>query len=166
MATFAAKPEPGVDPTNVAPPTGAILDLNGTAIPGHGNGTTFQQYTVNFVANLTSTAITFAFREDPAFVSLEQVSVVDQTVPGANLLVNGDFSGAVYTNSGNSAAPVGWTYANVYGASSGGEVKSGCGGPQAGGLCWYDGAVQAYDAISQTIGTTVGHTYAISFFLG
>jgi len=154
----------GSSPSNVAPPTGAILDLNGTAIPGHGNGTTFQQYSTTFVANITSTAITFAFREDPAFISLEQVSVVDQTASSANLLVNGDFSGATYTSSGNSSAPVGWTYANIYGASAGGVVhSSSCGGVTA--SCWYDGAVQAYDAISQTITTVVGHTYKISFYL-
>ena len=161
----ARKPGPTVDPTNVPPPAGAISDLNGTAIPGHGNGTTFQQYTVNFVAILTNTAITFAFREDPAFVSIENVSLQDLTTPGGNLLVNGDFSGGTYTNSGNSATPLGWTYANVYGASSGGEVQTGCGGPQPGGYCWYDGAVQAYDAISQTVATTIGHTYQISYYL-
>ncbi len=161
----ASKPQPIHDPTNQPPPSGAILDLNGTPIPGHGNGTTFQQYTVNFVAALANTAITFAFREDPAFESFEEASVKEQTVPGPNLLVNGDFSGGTYTSSGNSSAPVGWTYANVYGASAGGVVRTGCGGPQPSGYCWYDGAVQAYDAISQTIATTVGHTYQISYYL-
>ncbi|MGD0772358.1 MAG: hypothetical protein ABSC05_05995 [Candidatus Solibacter sp.] len=156
MAMFAAKANPAVDPNNVAPPTGAILDLNGTPIPH-----TFQSYSVSFVANLTSTAITFAFREDPAFLSLEQVTVVDQTVSGPNLLTNGDFSGG--TNGGTA---VGWTYANIYGASAGGVVNtSGCGGPQPAGACWYDGAVQAYDAISQNVTTVVGHTYKISFYL-
>jgi hypothetical protein len=156
-AMFASsKPNPAVDPNNVAPPTGAILDLSGTPV-SH----TFQSYSVSFVANLTSTAITFAFREDPAFLSLEQVTVVDQTVPGANLLTNGDFSGGT-----NGGTPVGWTYANVYGAQAGGVVEtSGCGGPQPSGACWYDGAVQAYDAISQNITTVVGHTYKISFYL-
>ena len=48
-------------PINQPPPIGAILDLNGLPIPGGGDGTTFQQYTVNFLADLASTAITFAF---------------------------------------------------------------------------------------------------------
>jgi hypothetical protein len=161
----AAKPNPSTDPTNQPPPAGAILDLNGTAIPGHGNGTTFQQYTVNFVANLTNTAITFAFREDPSFILFEKASVIDVTAGSGNLLVNGDFSGGVYTNSGNSSTPVGWTYANIYGATFGGVVTTGCGGPQPAGICWDDGAVQAYDAISQTIATTIGHNYQISFYL-
>ncbi|MGB7759880.1 MAG: hypothetical protein WBL61_08630 [Bryobacteraceae bacterium] len=160
------KPNPATDPTNQPPPAGAILDLNGLPIPGHGDGSTFQQYSVNFTATLTSTAITFAFREDPAFLSFEDASVTDLTAPGGNLLTNGDFSGGTYTSSGNSATPVGWTYANIYGASYGGEATT-CagGGPQPSGDCWYDGAVQAYDAISQTIPTVVGHTYRISFYL-
>ena len=33
------------------------------------------------------------------------------------------------------------------------------------GNCWYDGAVQAYDAISQTISTTAGDEYQISFWV-
>jgi hypothetical protein len=32
-----------------------------------------------------------------------------------------------------------------------------------GGPCWYVGAVQAYDAISQNISTTIGLTYVIAF---
>jgi hypothetical protein len=162
--TTGGKPNPLVDPNNVPPPVGAILDLNGTPIPGGGNHT-FQTYSITFVANVTSTAITFAFREDPDFLYLEQVSVVDQTVPGPNLLTNGDFSGGTYTSSGNNATPNGWIYANQYGADAGGVVRtSGCGGATPNN-CFYDGAVQAYDAISQTITTVVGHTYKIQFSL-
>jgi uncharacterized repeat protein (TIGR01451 family) len=155
------KEDPG---TNNPPPAGAILDLNGTPIPGGGDGT-FQRYTVNFTATLTSTAITFAFREDPAFISFADASVVDVTTESGNLLVNGNFSGGVYSDpvSGNSFVPNGWTYANVYGAFAGGVVQPGCGRDE--GYCWYDGAVQAYDAISQTIPTTVGDTYQISFWV-
>ncbi|GEM_PF-393600 len=160
-----AKPNPLVDPNNVPPPVGAILDLNGTPIPGGGNGSTFQTYSVNFVAAVANTAITIAIREDPAYITIEQVSVVDQTVPGPNLLTNGDFSGGVYSANGNSSVPNGWIYANQYGASAGGVVRtSGCGGATP-NSCWFDGAVQAYDAISQTIPTVIGHTYKISFSL-
>jgi hypothetical protein len=137
---------------NNPPPAGAILDLNGTPIPGHGNGTTFQTYTVNFVANLTNTQITFAFREDPNFIAAENFSVTDLTVPGGNLLVDSDLSGG--TNNSNSVP--GWTYANVFGASASGVVQKPCsetGGPTP-SVCWYDGAVQAYDAITQVITPT------------
>ena len=154
------------DPNNVPPPAGAILDLSGTPIPGGGNGTTFQTYTVNFVANITSTAITFAFREDPAFISFENASVVDLTTSSGNLLTNGDFTGGTHVDAatGNNAVPNGWIYTNMYGAAAGGVIDAPC--PHAGGPttnCWYDGAVQAYDAISQTITTVVGHNYRISF---
>jgi hypothetical protein len=144
---------PGNDPgNNNPPPAGPILDLSGTPIPGGGNNT-YQSYTVNFTAAFSNTAITFAFRDDPAFISFSNASVTD-TAGGSNLLTNGNFSGGNYTNNGNSSTPVGWTYANMYGATFGGVGASGF---------WYDGAVQAYDAISQTIATTPGHLYQISF---
>jgi uncharacterized repeat protein (TIGR01451 family) len=145
------KNDPG---TNNPPPANAILDLSGTPIPGGGDGT-FQQYSVNFVAALPQTAITFAFREDPAFISFSNASVTDVTHPSGNLLVNGDFSGGL--------AP--WTYANVFGALAGGVVDPNCGVGGTGHFCWFDGAVQAYDAISQTIATNVGDTYQITFFV-
>jgi hypothetical protein len=60
---------------NQPPPAGAILDLAGTPIPGNGSGTVFQNYSVNFVATLTNTQITFAFREDPDYLAVENFSV-------------------------------------------------------------------------------------------
>ena len=145
-------------PSNEGPPTGAILDLNGQPITA-----TATQYSVDFTGAVADTAITFAFRDDPAFLAFSDVSVVDLTTASGNLLTNGNLSGGVYTNSGNALTPVGWTYANVYGASYGGGVAAGCG--NGGDNCWSDGAVQAYDALSQTIGTTVGDTYQVSFYL-
>jgi hypothetical protein len=155
---FASRPAQAqynkLDPgNNNPPPAGAILDLSGTPVT-----TTFQQYTVNFTAAIPNTAITFAFREDPAFILFSNASVTDLANPGVNLLVNGDFSqGPV-----GSSTPNGWTYANIFGAAAGGVVVAGCG--VGGSNCWDDGAVQAYDAISQTISTIAGHTYQISFF--
>jgi hypothetical protein len=142
--------------SNNPPPAGAILDLNGTPITN-----TDQVYTVNFAAALTNTAITFAFRQDPSFLTFSNASVVDLTHPSANLLVDGQFN--VPTDVGSSNA-TGWTYANIYGATFQGVVgNSGeCGDL---GTCWYDGSVQAYDALSQSIATTIGDTYRISFTL-
>lgn len=159
---------PAAAQTNEAPPVGPILDLGGIfatpptvpqPIPGGGNDT-YQQYFVSFTGTGNPTAITFAFREDPAFISFSNASVIDQTTPNGNLLTNGDFSeGPVGSNT-----PVGWTYANQYGASAGGVVDSDC-SEDGSTNCWYDGAVQAYDAISQTIATNVGDTYLISFWV-
>jgi hypothetical protein len=141
-------------PFNQPPPAGAILDLAGQPITNSQD-----VYSVGFVAGVDNTAITFAFRQDPSFESFSNVSVVDVTTASGNLLVNGDFSlGPVGSNT-----PTGWTYANIYGATFGGVVQSGCG--VGGSNCWYDGAVQAYDAISQTIATNIGDSYLISFNL-
>lgn len=139
---------------NNPPPAGAILDLAGTAVP-HGAA---QTYTVDFLANVAGTNVTFAFREDPAFISFGNVSVVDVTTGSAsNLILNGNFA----SGSGNNATN--WTFANIYGATASGVVSSSCGGGL--GTCWLDGSVQAYDAITQVISTTVGDDYRISFSL-
>jgi hypothetical protein len=143
---------------NNPPPAGAILDLNGTPITN-----VQQQYTVNFSAAVANTAVTFAFRQDPSFENFSGVSVVDLTTSSGNLLVNGDFSFGVHTSAGNSLTPVGWDYANIYGATFGGGISSACG--VGGSNCWHDGAVQAYDAISQSIATNIGDNYRIRFNL-
>ena len=117
-------------------------------------------YTVDFSATLASTAISFALREDPAFFAMTNVSVVDITHPSANLLTNGDFSAGP-----NGGIPTGWSFQNVHGATFEGFDAVPCG---QGGFtlasCWYDGSVRAYDEISQTIATTIGDTYEISFW--
>ena len=141
-------------PFNQPPPAGAILDLNGQPITNIDQG-----YSVEFTAALANTAITFAFRQDPAFLSFSNAALIDLTTSSGNLLVDGDFSGGTI---GTSTA-TGWTYANIYGATYGGVVESGCG--LASTNCWYDGAVQAYDAISQTVATNPGDVYQISFNL-
>jgi len=149
---FALPCPPGNPPTNCAPPTGAILDLNGTAIPH-----VYTQYSVNFVAVNTTTNISFAFREDPAFLLLDNVSVT--TGGGPNLLLNPGFDlGPV-----GASAPTNWTYLTSFGATFGGVVDAGCG--ISGSNCYFDGAVQAYDGITQAIPTTVGSLYNINFFL-
>ena len=145
----------GAAANNNPPPAGAILDLAGQPIP-HGAPV---QYSVDFTASLADTSISLAFREDPAFVAVTDIDVTDVTTRSTtNLLVNGDFSlGPV-----GSDTPIGWTFENTYGATFSGIVDSGCG--VGGSSCWYDGSVQAYDELSQTIGTTVGDVYHISFY--
>ena len=156
---------------NNSPPAGAILDLGGgetgTAPQTVNHGAPTLE-SVNFTAGLNSTMITFAFREDPAYISFGSVSLVDTTTNSGNLLTNGDFSGGTYIDpvsatdpNGNGAVPNGWNYANIYGATAQGGITS-C-SAFASGFCWYDGSVQAYDAINQTVSTTIGNSYALSF---
>ena len=142
---------PGNPPTNCAPPPGAILDLDGTAIPHQ-----YTLYSVDFMATGALTNISFAFREDPAFLFLDDVSVT--TGGGPNLLTNGGFE----LGPANANAPTGWTYLNSFGATFAGIVS---GGARSGSYSYYDGAVQAYDGITQAIPTTIGDLYTISFWL-
>lgn len=138
------------DPINQPPPAGSILDLAGQPIQSTGT-----LYSVNFTAGLSSTAITFAFRNDPSFTDFWDPTLINLTTGSStNLLLDSSFS-SVYTNNGNASTPTDWTYANIYGASYGGYVSGGV---------WVDGAVQAYDAISQTVTTIPGDQYEISFY--
>jgi hypothetical protein len=141
-------------PMNLPPPVGAILDLDGQPITN-----SQQLYSVNFTAGLANTAITFAFRQDPSFEDFSNASLVDLTHPSGNILLNGNFAlGTVGTSNATN-----WTYANIYGATFGGVLQAGCG--VGGSNCWHDGAVQAYDAISQTVATQIGDFYQVSFNL-
>lgn len=155
---------PAFGASNNSPPAGAILDLaggeTGTADQTVDHGAPVQE-SVSFNAGLTGTDITLAFREDPAFVFISNVTLVDNTTSSGNLLVNGDFSGGTYNSNGNGATPIGWSYANIYGATFGGQVITGCEGYS--NYCWYDGAVQAYDAIDQIVATNIGDNYTLSF---
>jgi hypothetical protein len=146
---------PGNPPTNCAPPAGAILDLNGTPVPH-----IYQMYTTSFTAANASTNISFSFREDPAFLGLDDVSVT--TGGGPNLITNGGFeAGPLGAN-----APAGWTYLNSFGAGAAGVVSNtGSPGPHSGSLYYRDGAIQAYDGITQAIATIPGSLYTISFWL-
>ena len=138
---------------NNPPPAGpVVLDLNGTPVPH-----TYTQYTTSFIAHTTSTDISFAFREDPAFLSLDDVFVT--TGGGPNLLTNGGFEDGILGDN----APVGWTYLNTFGAGAAGVVSTSS--PHSGSNSYTDGAIQAYDAITQAIATSLGAQYDISFWL-
>jgi hypothetical protein len=139
--------------SNDPPPSGAILDLAGQPV-NHGPAIT---ESVNFTAAFANTDITFAFREDPAFISFGDVSLTNTTTGSTtNLILNGDFS------SGSGSAATDWNYANVYGVVAGGTVQTGyCGGGFA--TCWYDGAIQGYDAIDQYVATIIGDNYQLSY---
>jgi hypothetical protein len=152
-ATLGALGNPASAASNDPPPAGNVIyELTGQAITN-----VFQTAAVNFTAAANSTNLSFAFREDPAFLLLDNVSLVDVTTGSGNLLTNGDFElGPVGAN-----APFGWTYLNTFGASFAGVVAAGC-GPD-GSNCYDDGAVQAYDAITQNVLTNTGDLYLLTF---
>jgi len=140
---------------NDPPPSGpVILNLDGTPIPH-----SYQQYTADFIATSASTNLSFAFREDPAFLFLDDVTMQNVTTSTPVTVVNGGFESGIVGNS----APVGWTYLNTFGATFGGIVDNN--NPHTGSNNYYDGAVQAYDAITQAIPTITGDLYSVSFFL-
>ena len=144
--------------SNNPPPVGnVIIDLDGTPIPH----AAYVQYSANFLATDTSTAFSIAMREDPAFILLDDVSVTDLTTPSGELLVNGGFESGILGNN----APVGWTYLNTFGAAFAGVVANTAGQAHTGSFFYFDGAVQAYDGISQTLATTVGHLYHVSLWV-
>ncbi len=147
-------------PGNEPPPTGAILDLNGQIIPT----STPQLYTTSFTATLTDTAITFAFRDDQGFIDFSDPSLVDTTTPTSNLFGNPTFTAATYTSNGNNDTPIDWTYANPDGTGLG-NIYGPC-GPISGGNCWSDGTFGGYDSLSQTVTTTIGDSYSLSFYVG
>jgi hypothetical protein len=137
-----AGPLPPGDPgMNNPPPAGPIiLDLAGTPVPK-----VYTNYTVSFVAANTTTNLSFAFREDPAFLSLDDVTMTDTTHPGPNLVLNGGFElGPVGAN-----APTDWTFLNIFGAVAAGTVQSN--NPHTGNNNYFDGAVQAYDSITSLL---------------
>lgn len=154
-ALLAASPSMA-SPVNQPPPTGnVILDLAGTPVTG-----SWTQYTASFVATQGMTNLSFAMREDPAFILLDDISLVDSTTSSGNLVTNGGFEGGV----NGSNEPNNWSYLNSFGASFGGVVTCG-GGGHGGSSCFYDdGAVQAYDGITQGISTNIGDTYSLTFF--
>ena len=147
--------------SNCPPPSGhEILNLDGTAITH-----AYSQYSASFVATSASTNLSFALREDPDFLGLDDITMEDTTTSTPVPIVNGGFeSGVVGDN-----APVGWTYLNSFGASFAGIVASATTqpspGPHSGSNYYYDGAVQAYDGITQAIATTIDDDYTVSFWL-
>jgi hypothetical protein len=143
-------------PSNVAEPTGPVLlDFNLNPIPH-----AFRQYSVTFTtdAGSTSTDLGFAFRDDPSFLVLDNVSLTADGGPATNLVVNGDFETGV-----PSSHPIGWNFQNPDGAASQGQVIDGNGVGGSNG--WVDGAVQAYDTLFQSIATVGGASYTLTFDL-
>ncbi len=149
------------------PPSGLlILDLAGTPIYS-----AYTQYSATFVATTSDSTVTFVFRHDPGFFAFDDANVADIASPGINLLQNPGFEVGAPTISG--AGVPDWTYFEQAGLADVGvpvlgfEAASPTDGlsSHTGGYFWDDGATGGYDGIDQTVATTVGDTYDVSFFL-
>lgn len=124
---------------------------------------TWQTFTFTFTPTQTGTQyIMFAFRQDPAYWRMDNVSV---TAPGnsTNLITNGNMTtgGSLSVNTSN----YGQMYINAptaWGVSYQAGVYPSAAGMWTGGM-WYDGAVGSYDGIYQGLNLTAGVTYTVSF---
>lgn len=152
------------------PPAGAIFDL-ATVHPAAFNGSTYIQFNTSFVATASSEYVSFAFREVPAYFSLDDVSVTQQGSL-TNLLADPGFESDTGANVGTNF-PVGWNrWIQAVDVSAIGELAAttfpyGCNsGTHTGTYFWCDGSVEGYDALYQQLnGLTVGATYNITFWL-
>lgn len=123
---------------------------------------TWQTYSFNFTPSVTgSNYIMLAFRQDPAYWSVDNISV-KAAGSSAELLTNGNMNtgGSINVQTANGTqtiqAPTAWgvAYQNGTYPAAAGFWNSGF---------WYDGAVGSYDSIYQAIRLTAGVTYVISF---
>jgi len=147
-------------------PPGYILDVG--ALNAYGLAPyAYTYYSTTFVATLASTTVSFAFRDDPAYFSFDDVSVA-LTGGGPNLLADPGFESATV----GSSHPAGWGY-YFYQPSildAAGIVETGAptgyaDNPNSGSNYWFDGSVLGYDGIGQTVATTIGDSYTIGFYL-
>jgi hypothetical protein len=159
---FAGAVAPSAAATLGDPPAGAIFDLVNVTT----SLTSYQMFTTSFVAAVPLTTISFAFREQPAFFAFDDASI---TGPGVSGFVNPGFESATIGQN----IPTGWnrwitpedvSFVGLVTGADGGNCSPNT--PHGGTQQWCDGSVQGYDALYQTIATTVGSTYQISFWLG
>ena len=118
------------------------------------------QYTYTVVATESTSSLTFLFRQDPAYWYLDTVSVTQGA--GPNLLTNGDFSSNPFAINRTSGP---WRFVGQPGLNAAGAWYTEIPGQGDQSGMWRDGAVGGVDGITQTINTTIGATYNVSFYL-
>ena len=146
-----------------APQGQVVLDLAGTMIHQ-----TWTQYTTSFVAKAgtVNSSVTFAFRSDPGYFALDNVSVVQAVGTPINLIKNSGFE-----LGSTGATPTNWSYnqtTEVFGQGFSGVADSttfGSIAPYGGSYTFESGSTGGYDFLSQTFATTAGQTYDVSFYL-
>ena len=113
----------------------------------------FTHYSYVLTATASTSTVTFLFRQDPSYWSLDNVSVLAGGA-GSNLILNGDFETGDHSN---------WLMVGQQGLNAAGIVSTYA--PKDGAYSWYDGAVGGVDGIAQQIATTPGQSYTFSFDL-
>jgi len=152
---------------SLAPPAGAIMDLNGQSLPVNDPSSYSEEFQVN-PADIVdgATTLTFLFRDDYAYIDFYNVVLYDlsSATPTVNLLANGNFAGGTHISNGYLDIPIDWTYVNPNPTTSNVFVAGGwskfCAG---GGKCWSDGTTGGYDELSQSVVVNSQDSYRISF---
>ena len=168
FAAAAALPEDARAATIGDPPAGnVIFDL---VASGTTTLTGYTQFFTSFVATDITTTISFAFREQPKYFAFDDASI---TGPGVTGFLDPGFESAtigqnVPTDWGRWITPEDLTAIGVVVGTTGGNCAPNKpqGAVRGGTQQWCDGSVQGYDGLYQTIATTSGGTYNISFWLG
>lgn len=111
------------------------------------------QYSFSYTApNINSATLVFAFRNDPSFWYLDDVSVTNST--GSELLLNGGFEQGSYSK---------WTYCNPTQATYAGDVNTNK--PHNGSYSYEDRSISAFDYLSQAFTVVPNNTYSVKFWL-
>jgi len=124
-----------------------LLSLNNTAPFFY----TF--YSVLYTAVTNETIITFAFRQDPAYWAIDDISMKDE-ISGIEVLQNGDFENETF-------AP--FSYCNQQGVNV--AISSPGNQSHTGSYAFVDFTPYAPDYISQMLILTIGQVYNVSFWL-
>jgi hypothetical protein len=153
---------------NLAPPSGAVMDLSGQSLPLSDPTYTSDpfKFSEQDITGDTAT-LTFMFRDDNAFINFSDVALYDlsSTTSKVNLLANGNFAGGAYTSNGYPDIPVDWTYVNPNPAASDVLVAGNCSTVSCvgAGQSWIDGTQGGYDGLSQPVKANSHDLYQISF---
>jgi hypothetical protein len=127
-----------------------LLSMNNTAQFAY----TF--YSIPYTAVDNETMITFAFRQDPSYWAIDDISVIDET-SGIEVLQNGNFENAIF-------AP--FSYCDQSGSNiTFSTYSSGNQFPNSGSYAFIDYTANAPDYISQMLIMTIGQVYNVTFWL-
>ena len=125
---------------------------------------TWQTYSFTFTPTQSgSNYVMLSFRQDPAYWSVDNVSV-KAAGSNVNLLRNGGFDtgGTITAQTNNGPTQV--STPTYWGVAYQAGIYPGAAG-QWNSAIWYDGAVGSFDAIYQALNLTAGTTYTISFMV-